>query len=107
MAESMTMQSESRKVPFFILGAQRSGTTMLRLTLNNHPNIAVPHETAFMTLFYRRLHEYGDLSRAENAARLLDDIARNPLVARGGILSIRKQFSPVRLPLFPTLSTRS
>ena len=33
--------------PFFVLGAQRSGTTMLRLMLNNHPRLAVPHETGF------------------------------------------------------------
>jgi len=79
----MSAQPKDRKRPFFVLGAQRSGTTMLRLMLNNHPNLAIPHETAFMTVYYHRLHEYGDLGRPENAARLLDDIAEHPLVVRG------------------------
>jgi hypothetical protein len=57
---------------------------MLRLMLNCHPNIAVPHETAFITVFLPRLAEYGDLAVEKNAARLLDDIADYHLVVRGG-----------------------
>lgn len=39
------------KEPVFILGASRSGTTMLRLMLNAHENIAVPGEQSyFLTL---------------------------------------------------------
>lgn len=34
--------------PIFILGTQRSGTTLLRLILDSHPNIAVGFETGFM-----------------------------------------------------------
>jgi len=60
--------------PFFVVGVQRSGTTMLRLMLNRHPEIAIPFETGFIAHFYHRLHEYGDLSRVDNARRLLDDI---------------------------------
>jgi len=66
-----------------LLGSQRSGTTMLRLMINNHPNLAVPHETAFMTVFYHKLQEYGDLSKRENAAHLLEDISQYHLVVRG------------------------
>lgn len=69
--------------PFFILGAQRSGTTMLRLMLNQHSRLAVPHETGFITTFYHRLVEYGDLADRANAERLLDAIAQHPLVRRG------------------------
>lgn len=32
----------------FIVGAQRSGTTLLRLILNSHPDLAVPEEGTFM-----------------------------------------------------------
>src|SRR5262245_37945174 len=33
------------KTPFFVLGSQRSGTTLLRLMLTSHPNLAMPYET--------------------------------------------------------------
>lgn len=36
--------------PFFILGSQGSGSTLLRLMLDAHPNLAVPSETGFMRL---------------------------------------------------------
>lgn len=36
--------------PFFILGSQGSGSTMLRLMLDAHPALAVPPETGFMRL---------------------------------------------------------
>jgi hypothetical protein len=36
--------------PFFIVGASRSGTTMLRLLLNAHSRLGVPKELAFFTL---------------------------------------------------------
>jgi len=36
--------------PFFLLGAQGSGSTMLRLMLDAHPRLAVPPETGVMRL---------------------------------------------------------
>jgi len=33
--------------PFFIIGCVRSGTTLLRNVLRNHPNLAAPEETHF------------------------------------------------------------
>lgn len=36
------------KPPIFIIGCQRSGTTLLRRILDGHPNIACPPESAFM-----------------------------------------------------------
>ena len=76
--------------PIFVLGVQRSGTTMLRLMLNNHPNIAMPHETAFITQFTSRLQDYGDLQDRRNARRLLDDIAAHPFVVRGDLIPDKK-----------------
>lgn len=42
--------------PFFIVGSARSGTTFLRLTMNAHPEVAVPPESRFIT----ELHEGRD-----------------------------------------------
>ena len=77
------MQSEQ---PFFIVGAQRSGTTMLRLMLNAHPRLVVPFESSFITLYDRRLHEYGELTVRANVKRLLADIGRDMHVSRGGLI---------------------
>ena len=38
----------SRKPLFFIVGSQRSGTTLLRLMLDHHPGISVPGEAGFL-----------------------------------------------------------
>lgn len=39
--------------PFFIVGCGRSGTTLLRGLLNNHPQIAVPLESLFIADYLR------------------------------------------------------
>ena len=81
MAEPQIQQE-----PIFVVGGQRSGTTMLRLMLNSHPHIAIPFESDFIPRFYRRVADYGDLSRKENVTRLLDDIAEQPFVKRGKLV---------------------
>lgn len=40
--------------PFFIIGAQRSGTTLLRLMLNANPQVAIPEEGTFWMPLLRR-----------------------------------------------------
>jgi hypothetical protein len=40
--------------PFFIVGSERSGTTMLRLMLNRHSRLCVPPESHFITRLYDR-----------------------------------------------------
>ena len=72
--------------PFFVVGAQRSGTTMFRLMLNQHSRLCVPFESAFIPDFYRRLHEFGDLSRKDNMAALLAEIRRHPFVEKGRLV---------------------
>lgn len=58
--------------PVFVGGCPRSGTTLLRTMLNSHPHLAVPHETRFMVLAWRRRNLFGDLRKAENRR----DVAR-------------------------------
>jgi Sulfotransferase family len=38
---------------FFIVGSARSGTTLLRMVLNAHPDVAVPPESRFVVELYR------------------------------------------------------
>lgn len=80
------MSEAPGKPPLFLLGSQRSGTTMLRLMLNNHPNLAIPHESVFITVFFQKLAKYGDLSNRDNARRLLADVAQHYMVKRGKLI---------------------
>jgi hypothetical protein len=60
--------------PFFILGAPRSGTSLLSRMLDSHPAIAVPDETKIFETFVPLLPLYGDLRRPERLRRLVDDV---------------------------------
>jgi len=45
----MTKDTKSRlERPVFVVGAQRSGTTLLRLMLDHHPEISCPHEMDYL-----------------------------------------------------------
>ena len=65
--------------PFFIVGNDRSGTTMLRLILDRGPDVAIPPESMFLT-------DLGDaFARGEPrdpaaAARLMDEVWHHPKV---------------------------
>jgi hypothetical protein len=57
--------------PVFIGGLDRSGKTLVRLSLSIHPSFAFTRRTYFWTRFYRR---YGDLSQPENFERCFSAI---------------------------------
>lgn len=59
--------------PIFIVGAPRSGTTLLQYMLRSHPAISLPTgESHFIVPLYRKQGEFGDLSREENIRRVLE-----------------------------------
>ncbi len=61
--------------PFFIVGFQRSGTTLLRLMLDNHPELAVPLDTVGLWARYEsRLGEYGSMEDDAGCRRLITDL---------------------------------
>ncbi len=62
--------------PIFILGTERSGSNLLRLILNSHPRVAVPHPPHVVRYFTPLLPAYGDLSDDRAFRRLVDDILR-------------------------------
>ena len=49
------MTRGSDNTPFFVLGAARSGTTMLRLMLNRHSRLAIPFESHFLRQIFEEL----------------------------------------------------
>lgn len=62
-------------LPVFIVGAPRSGTSLVRQMLNRHPGLAICDETQFFRLIYqkRRRKAFGDLSITANRRRLVDE----------------------------------
>jgi len=57
--------------PFFVLGAARSGTTMLRLMLNRHSRLAIPFESHFLQPIFAEIPTDRPLKTHE-AVRLAD-----------------------------------
>ena len=54
----------------FIGGCPRSGTTLLRTLLDNHPALAMPHETDFLRPLWWRRTRWGDLTDRANRRRV-------------------------------------
>src|SRR5919198_5186031 len=52
--------------PLFIGGCPRSGTTLLRALLDNHPELAIPRETNFVRPLWWRRVPFGNLRDPAN-----------------------------------------
>lgn len=59
--------------PIFIIGTERSGSNLLRLLLNSHTNIAIPHPPHLMRDFKSFEIGYGHLGVDDHFSDLLDD----------------------------------
>ncbi len=81
---------EPAPAPFFIVGAQRSGTTMFRLMLNAHPGLAVPFETDFVSV-YEHL-EGNRFADPEARAKAVESWAREPLTKKARLLDNPARF---------------
>ena len=62
--------------PIFIVGTERSGSNLLRLILNEHPDIAIPHPPHLFKELHPLLSSYGDLSRDSRFRHLIADAIR-------------------------------
>lgn len=60
--------------PFFIVGCERSGTTLLMLYLDQHPQIAIPHESHLFHRIFPLLPYYGNLDDDTNLRLLISDM---------------------------------
>lgn len=70
------------KSPIFVIGVDRSGTTLLRLMLDSHSKISIPYESHFFIRFYRRRESFGDLEEEQNRRKLVEEILEQPYVNR-------------------------
>ncbi len=80
--------------PFFIIGTERSGSNLLRLILNAHSGIAVPHPPHILKFFDPFEHSYGDLNQAEGLSTLVDDVLA---LLEAHIYPWERAISPVRV----------
>lgn len=62
--------------PIFIVGTERSGSNLLRLLLDSHSRICVPHPPHIMRYFAPLEAGYGNLSDRKNLKRLTQDVIR-------------------------------
>ncbi len=70
-------QLKQRTNPFFIVGAPRSGTTLLQYMLRSHPLLSMPTgESHFMIPLYRNSKNFGDLYKQENIRLVLQEMYR-------------------------------
>lgn len=79
------MRQSKLKHPIFIVGAPRSGTSLLRNLLNRHPEIAVCDETYFFYYVYQRRRAFGDLAILRNRRRLIESYLATRRIRRLGL----------------------
>jgi len=63
-------------MPIFMIGTQRSGSNLLRLMLNQLPEIAAPHPPHILQRMMPLEKGYGDLSKDKNFVQLVDDVCK-------------------------------
>jgi hypothetical protein len=78
--------------PIFIVGAPRSGTTLVARILDSHSRIAIYHETQYYPLLRADLHRYGDLRQLSNMKRFIDDLRELTRELQGVPLPPTKEF---------------
>src|SRR5262249_26323473 len=71
--------------PIFLVGAPRSGTTLLRSMLNRHPCFALCDETFFFYWVARRARAFGDLESDANRRRVVERLLEMRRVRRLGL----------------------
>ena len=69
-----TAHERDRPPLFFVIGAPRSGNTLLRALLCQHPRIVMPPESYFLPKVCKLFAEYGHLPWQTLVARLLDAV---------------------------------
>jgi hypothetical protein len=63
-------------MPIFMIGTQRSGSNLLRLMLNQLPDIVAPHPPHILHRMMPVMPAYGDLDADANFTALVNDVCR-------------------------------
>lgn len=71
----MTHQTRNT-TPIQIIGTQRSGSNLLRVMLNELPEISAPHPPHILKTFMPIIAKYSDLNNQDNFRLLVDDVCR-------------------------------
>ena len=89
-------------MPIFIIGIRRSGSNLLRLMLNQLPEIAAPHPPHILQRMMPLLPHYGDLKDPKVFSLLVDDVCRlvelSPISWEGVVLDRRDIMARCRKP---------
>lgn len=81
----MTTAAGANDEPILLVGAPRSGTTLLRALLNRHPRIALCDESFFHFWLARRAKVFGDLADVANRTRAVDRYVELRRIRRLGL----------------------
>ena len=71
--------------PIFIVGAPRSGTSLLRGMLNRHPSIGLCDETYYFYYVYSRCRAFGNLRDPANRQRVVERYLATQRIKRLGL----------------------
>lgn len=76
-AEQLGPNSMNCKRPIFVVGAPRSGTSLLQRMLRSHPRISSPTgESHFIIPLLTKAASFGDLSKSKNIAAVIQEMHR-------------------------------
>ena len=82
------------------IGTQRSGSNLLRVMLDQFPEVFGPHPPHILVTFYPLLKYYGNLEETANFKKLIEDVCRlievNPVPWAGAPLDREKIFERCR-----------
>jgi hypothetical protein len=76
--------------PFFIVGCSRSGTTLLQVLIDTHPNLSLPPESHIYDRFGPFWRMYGDLTLKCNRARLIGSLLNDNFIREWRLDAMRE-----------------
>lgn len=105
------MSGLMNNTPFFIIGNPRSGTSLLRLMLNSHPQMTVPPECGFALWLYDRYKDQNPADPAVVNAYIADVCASRKFetwgLEQGFIQEFARNSQPTDYPALASLIYRS